>query len=269
MKLQSVRLTLVAAALAAITIPSPAFAWGRTGHRVIAAVADRHLSGLARAHVREILGVESLDEAAYWPDEMKSDPSPFWRKTASPWHYVTVGGFTYDQPPPEGDAQSALRKFRAMLLDPATSRADRQLALRFIVHLVGDLHQPLHVGRPGDRGGNEVKVSWFGRETNLHAVWDSALVDDEQLSFSEWAERLGRHTSSSQVIDWWVVNPIVWITESAQVRETIYPEKPELTYDYAFRHKPTVKRRLAQGGVRLAAYLNDLFDEANAPPAAR
>lgn len=270
MKLQSVRLILLAAALAASTIPSPAFAWGRTGHRVVAALADRHLSGLARAHVREILGVESLDEASFWPDEMRSDPSPFWKTTASPWHYVTVGGFTYDQPPAEGDAQSALKKFRAMLQDPAASKADRQLALRFIVHLVADLHQPLHVGRPGDRGGNEVKVTWFGRETNLHAVWDTALVDDEQLSFTEWAERLGRHSSSRDIIDLWVVNPIVWITESAQIRETIYPGDPALSYDYAFRYKPAVKRRLAQGGVRLAAYLNDLFDEASAPaPSAR
>jgi len=249
---------------AAMLAPSPALAWGRTGHRVVAAVADQHLSGLARAHVREILGAESLDEAAFWPDEMKSHPSQFWQKTASPWHYVTVGGFTYDPPPPEGDAQSALRRFRAMLLDPATPREDRQLALRFIVHIVGDLHQPLHVGRPGDRGGNNVKVTWFGRETNLHAVWDSALVDDEQLSFTEWAERLNRHTSSRDVIDWWVVNPIVWITESAQVRETIYPADRELSYDYGFRHKPVLKRRLAQGGVRLAAYLNQLFDEAGA-----
>ncbi|MGI8611449.1 MAG: S1/P1 nuclease [Sphingomicrobium sp.] len=254
------RFLLALGASAAAMVPSPALAWGRTGHRVIAAVADQHLSGLARAHVREILGVESLDEAAFWPDEMKSDPSPFWQKTASPWHYVTVGGFTYDQPPPEGDAQSALRKFRAMLEDPATSKADRQLALRFIVHLVGDLHQPLHVGRPGDRGGNDVKVTWFGRDTNLHAVWDTALVDDEQLSFTEWAERLNRHTRSRDVIDWWVVNPIVWITESAQIRETIYPRDPALSWDYGFRHKPVIKRRLAQGGVRLAAYLNDLFD---------
>lgn len=266
MKLRPARFTLVAAALATIANSSPAFAWGRTGHRVIAAVADDHLSGFARAQIREILGVESLDEAAFWPDEMKSDPSPFWQKTASPWHYVTVGGFTYDRPPPEGDAQSALRKFRAMLQDPSTSKADRQLALRFIVHLVADLHQPLHVGRPGDRGGNEVKVTWFGRETNLHAVWDSALVDDEQLSFTEWAERLSRHTSSRDVIDWWVVNPNVWITESAQIRETIYPDQPDLSWAYAYRHKPLVKRRLAQGGVRLAAYLNDLFNEPSGPP---
>jgi hypothetical protein len=253
--------TLIAAAAFAAAVPAPVLAWGKTGHRATAAVADRHLSGLARAHVKQILGVESLNEASTWPDEMRSNPDPFWQKTASPWHYVTVGGFAYDEAPPVGDSVTALERFSAVIRDQNASRADKQLALRFIVHIIGDLHQPLHAGRPGDRGGNDVKVSWFGRSTNLHAVWDSALVDEEQLSYSEWAERLNRHTSPEQVIGWWVENPIVWIAESAQIRDTIYPRSPELGYDYVYRHTPTVKRRLAQAGVRMAAYLNRLFEE--------
>src|SRR4051795_11269899 len=101
------RLFIVAAALA--LIPAPALAWGKTGHRVVAAIADTQLSGLARAHVKEILGgAESLDEAANWPDEMRSNQSPFWQKTATPWHYVTLNGTTYDHAPPEGDALQAL-----------------------------------------------------------------------------------------------------------------------------------------------------------------
>lgn len=261
MKLRPARLTLLAAALAAIMSPSPASAWGKTGHRAIAAVAETHLSGLARAHIREIIGVESLDEAATWPDDMRSNPSPFWQKTANPWHYVTVGGYAYDQPPPEGDAMTALTRFRAMLRDPKASKADRQLALRFIVHLVGDLHQPLHVGKGSDRGGNDVKVTWFGRSTNLHAVWDSALVDDQQLSFTELAERLRRHTGSDDVIAWWVTNPVVWIAESAQIRDRVYPDGTELGYDYVYQYTPTANLRLQQAGVRLAAYLNAIFDQ--------
>lgn len=247
-------------ALIAVT-PAPAHAWGKTGHRVTAAIADAHLSGLARARIQQVIGVESLDEASTWPDEMRSNPDPFWQKTASPWHYVTLGGFAYDEAPAQGDAVSALKRFAAVLRDPASSRTDKQLALRFIVHIVGDLHQPLHAGRPGDRGGNDVKVSWFGRQTNLHAVWDTALVDEEQLSFSEFAERLKRHTSPAEVVDNWVENPLVWIAESAQIRDTIYPDKPELSYDYVYRHSPTVKRRLKLAGIRLAAYLNRLFEQ--------
>src|SRR6476646_3240040 len=182
---------LIAAAIAAAALfPSPALAWGKTGHRFVAAIADPQLSGLAKAHIREILGgAESLDEAANWPDEMRSAPEVFWQKTATPWPYVQLNGITYDHAPPEGDALQALRHFRSVLRDPGSSLADQQLALRFIVHLVGDLHQPLHVGKCCDRGGNDVKVKWFGKDTNLHAVWDSMLVDDEQLSFTELAAK--------------------------------------------------------------------------------
>src|SRR6476661_7274720 len=166
---------------------------------VVAAIADTQLSGLARAHVREILGgAESLDEAANWPDEMRAAPGDFWQKIATPWHYVTLNGVVYDHAPKEGDALEALNHFRAVLTDPKASLSDRQLALRFVVHLVGDLHQPLHVGKCCDRGGNDVKVTWFGKPTNLHSVWDSALVDEEQLSYSELAAKLERHLSDRQ-----------------------------------------------------------------------
>ncbi len=245
----------------AATVPAPAFAWGKTGHRVTAAIADVHLSGLARAHVREILGVETLAEASNWPDEMRADPHPFWRTTSSPWHYVTVGGITYDRAPPEGDALTALHFFRKLVLDPKTSADHRQLALRFIVHIVGDLHQPLHNGRPGDRGGNDIKVKWFGRDTNLHAVWDSAMVDGTGYSFTELTERLNRHTSSADVIAWWDPEPRHWIAESVHIRERIYPAETELGYDYVYKHTPTVELRLKQAGVRLAAYLNQMFSQ--------
>ena len=104
-----------------------------------------------------------------------------------------------------------------MLKDPNASLADKQLALRFVVHLVGDLHQPLHVGKCCDKGGNDVKVTWFGKPTNLHAVWDSALVDEEQLSFTELAAKLERHISDRQLIDWWDINPRDWISESGEI----------------------------------------------------
>jgi len=272
---------LFVAAAAACLASAPALAWGKTGHRVVAAIADTQLSGLARAHVREILGgAESLDEAANWPDEMRSDPAPFWQKTATPWHYVTLNGIVYDHAPPQGDALEALTHFRSVLQDPKASLADKQLALRFIVHLVGDLHQPLHVGKCCDKGGNDVKVTWFGKPTNLHAVWDAQLVDEEQLSFTELAAKLERHISDEDVIAWWDVNPRDWVSESAEIRDTVYPalgtpaakgargkkkkkKVPELSYSYVYKFTPVMERRLQQGGIRLAAYLNDVFASRN------
>ena len=270
------RLSILAALSAAAALASsPALAWGKTGHRVVAAIADKQLSGLARAHVEQILGPgESLDEAANWPDWMRSDPAPFWQKSSTPWHYVTLNGVIYDHAPSEGDALEALGRFTKTLQDPKASLADRQLALRFIVHLVGDLHQPLHVGKCCDKGGNDVKVKWFGRDLNLHSVWDSAMVDEEQLSFTEFAAKLDRHTSRQDIIDWWDINPRDWVSESAQIRETIYPPPPkaaqkgkkakgpavpELSYPYIYKFTPVMERRLSQGGVRLAAYLNAIF----------
>ena len=272
------------AALAVALVPTPAFAWGKTGHRVVAAIADTQLSGLARAHVEEILGPgESLDEAANWPDEMRSAPGDFWQKTATPWHYVTLDGIIYDHAPSEGDALDALTRFSKTLQDPSASRAHKQLALRFVVHLVGDLHQPLHNGKCCDKGGNDVKVTWFGKPTNLHAVWDSQIVDEEQLSFTELAAKLDRHISSDDVIKWWDINPRDWVSESAEIRDTLYPPPakpkkgqkvkkgqpllPDLSYGYVFKFTPVMERRLSQGGVRLAAYLNALFAEPQPLPA--
>ena len=268
---------LLACVALAGALPSPAFAWGKTGHRVVAALADAQLSGLARAHVKELLGVESLDEAATWPDDMRSAPGQFWQKTATPWHYVTLNGIVYDHAPSEGDALEALSRYRATLQDPKASLADKQLALRFIVHLVGDLHQPLHVGKCCDRGGNDIKVKWFGRDLNLHSVWDSALVDEEQLSFTELAAKLQRHTSNADVKAWWDINPRDWISESGQLRETVYPEPdrkdpkapPELSYGYVYKYTPLMEQRLKQAGARLAAYLNDIYSRPQPLPEAQ
>lgn len=248
----------------ALALPAPALAWGPTGHRITGALAERHLAPRARAGVMEILGSESLEEASTWPDHMRSAPGLFWRVTASPWHYVTVpdGRRWRDQPPPaEGDALTALDRFARTLRDPAASRADKALALRFIIHIVGDLAQPLHVGRPGDRGGNDVKVRFFGRETNLHAVWDGDLIDHERLSFSEWAARLDRRLTPDQLRAWSSPDPEQWIDDAVAIRASLYPESPDLSWAYVYAQREALDAQLAKGGLRLAAYLNRLFDQ--------
>jgi hypothetical protein len=253
-------------ALLACALPaSPALAWGQTGHRVTGAIADHYLSGVARAHVRLLLGNESLAQAATWPDDMRSDPAEYWQKTANPWHFVTVpAGSTHAATgaPPEGDAVTALARFANTLRDPRASVEDKRLALRFTVHIIGDLHQPLHAGRPGDRGGNDVKVSWFGAPTNLHSVWDSGMIDSRGLSHSELADWLAGAITPDEVIAWSDADPETWVAESVALRETLYPAgvNPKLSYAYAYEHGAEVDGRLSRAGVRIAAYLNKIFE---------
>ena len=261
-------------ALFAALSAAPAGAWGPIGHRVTAQIAQDNVSGHTRAEIALILGHEGLAEASTWPDEQRSNPEPFWQETASPWHYVTLpNGQAVDQldHPEVGDAATALEQFTATLRDPDADPSDRQRALRFIVHLVSDLHMPLHVGNGSDRGGNDVKVTWFDTPQNLHWVWDEGMIQRQQLSYSEYTERLQARTTPGQIIAWWDARPGVWMTESAALRDRIYPETgPEqgmgtqespvrLSWQYNYDWTPAMEQRLQMAGIRTAAYLDWVF----------
>jgi hypothetical protein len=250
------------AALILVLTPTSAFGWGQTGHRVTGAIAEPMLSRRAAREVHAILGNETLAEASTWADEMRSSPEPFWQATANPWHYVTVPtGRSYADvgAPAEGDAVTALAGFAATLRDPHASREEKQRALRFTVHIIGDLHQPLHAGNGEDRGGNDIRVTFFRETTNLHAVWDSGLIDRRQLSYTEYSAFLTRRITPTVRRQWSEPDPLVWIAESAAIRDTIYPASTELSWDYAYQNREIVDTRLMQGGVRMAAYLNALW----------
>lgn len=263
-------------AVASLCVSTSAAAWGSIGHRVTAEIAEDNISGQTRAQITQILGNESLSEGSTWPDEQRSNPLPFWQEEARPFHYVTLPvGRNADQleHPPEGDAVTALARFTATLRDDAASQEDKALALRFIVHIVSDLHQPLHTGNGTDRGGNNMIVRWFDETTNLHSVWDSGMILQQQLSYTEYADRLERRIGPEEVLGWWDADPVTWIAESSALRDRIYPEtSPELgmgtrespvriRYDYHWTWMPTAEQRLAQSGIRLAAYLDWVFSQ--------
>jgi hypothetical protein len=250
------------ASLLLITVTPNVLAWGQTGHRVTGAIAEQHLTDKAKATIKKILGSESLAEASTWPDEMRSNPADFWQKTASPYHYVSVPeGKTYAEvgAPAQGDSASALKKFSTILKDKNSTKEQKQLALRFIVHIIGDLHQPLHAGNGTDRGGNDVRLKFFGQDSNLHRVWDSGLIDRQNLSYTEMTDWLSRRITKKLAKEWKVADPQVWITESTKIRDTIYPDSDNISWDYNYQNINTVKTRLSQGGIRIAAYLNELF----------
>ncbi|MFT2092295.1 S1/P1 nuclease [Paraglaciecola sp. 2405UD69-4] len=239
-----------------------AWSWGQIGHRVTGAIAEHYLTDEAQLAIAKILPHETLAEASTWPDEMRSNPSEFWKKTAGPYHYVTVpdGKIYADVGAPEqGDGFSALQTFAAQLKSNKTSPEQKQLALRFIIHIIGDLHQPFHAGNGTDRGGNDVKLKFFWQDSNLHRVWDSGLIDSQQFSYTEWSAILLAKISEQQAKQWMQLDPNVWIAESAELRAKLYPESDEISWDYQYQNLPIVKKRLQMGGVRIAAYLNALF----------
>jgi hypothetical protein len=244
-----------------LSIGFTASGWGPVGHRAVGLIAEKYLTRNTATKIRELMGRESLPEASTWADEIRSDPA--WKK-ASPWHYVNIeDDETYDTAPknPDGDVVQAMIRFEAVLRDQSASRKARVEALRFLVHFVGDIHQPLHAGRRSDRGGNEVKVMWFNTPTDLHTVWDSSLINDERLSFTELASFIN-DAKDSEIRDWQSSSYVDWVKESIELRGQAYDiGDGKLGYAYRFRALPIVKRRILQAGIRLAGLLNWIFME--------
>jgi hypothetical protein len=235
--------------------------WGLTGHRVVGKIAEIYLSKKAEKEVKKILGNESLADVANWMDFIKSEPA---YDFMGAWHYCTIpDGMTYAQAgvPEEKDILWAIDKFSKDLKSDTASLETKQIALKSIVHLIGDLHQPLHVGNGEDRGGNDVKVTYFYQSSNLHRVWDSGIIDGQNLSYTEWVEKIN-HPSKDEIALWQKTNVLDWANESKAMRESVYEigEKKNLSYRYNYDHIDQVELRLLQAGVRLAGVLNEIYD---------
>jgi hypothetical protein len=155
-----------------------------------------------------------------------------------------------------------MKRFEATLRNPAAPKEERIQALKFLVHMIGDIHQPLHAGKRDDLGGNRVSVHWFRsvEATNLHTVWDDLIIEQEKLSFTEWTRFLD-HPTAAELKEWQGSNYTAWMEESYKLRDRCYDFKPELplSYDYVYKSLPIVKQRLLQAGVRLAGTLNGIF----------
>ena len=241
--------------------------WGVTGHRTVGKIAETHLTPAAKAAVQELLGSETLADVSTWADEVRNQPE---YQPTGPWHYVNLPmGLSYVefQQRVEGmsgdNVYSALEKLEKQVVDPATPREKKVEALKFIVHFVGDLHQPMHVSRAEDKGGNSVQLNFNGSGTNLHAVWDSKLIDRLGLGYEQLAAKVD-HAGPAQVSQWQRDPMIRWMWESYTITEKLYAEidgmKSRAIGDsYYEEHIGTVEQRLEQAGIRLAGVLNQLF----------
>jgi S1/P1 Nuclease len=243
---------------------SPGRAFGPSGHRLAAHIAERELCPETRAALAPLLAGMTLAEAGLWPDTIRRLPE--WEHT-KPWHYLNVtdrGSVRRAAARDPDNVLAALNRFEKELADTSRSNRQRGLALRFIVHFVVDIHQPLHVGRQSDRGGNLVPVLVADRETNLHAVWDGEpLRRATDLSPGGEARRLPR-PSPLTVSRWQEASALDWARESKALRPQVYAFTSQgarpvaLSAAYLDAARTLADRRLLEAGVRLAGRLNAL-----------
>ncbi len=243
-----------------LSVPLTGFAWGATGHRAVGAIAEKHLSKKALKAVHRILGDESMAMASTWMDDVRSDRTYDFTRD---WHWVTIpDGSTYAsaEKNPKGDVVEAINRMVVALKSGTLSHDEEVFHLKVLIHLIGDLHQPLHVGRGDDKGGNSFQVRWFKKGSNLHRVWDSEMIDQSQLSFSELAQSVD-HATAQQKKEWSAGTAATWAQENLAYREQIYPEESgaELGYEYQYLNWPLVEQQLLKGGIRLAGVLNSIF----------
>jgi len=249
-------------------------AWGQNGHRIIGKVAEQHLTATTKQAIMPLLENESLAQVSTWADEMRSNPAHFWQKKSSRWHYINFepdNTFATNNKQHTHTKDSVSNILQGMQYAIATLQSDKysidekRFALRFLVHLVGDSHQPFHAGRSEDRGGNNISVTFFGQDSNLHRVWDTNLIESENLSYSEFAEIINI-TDASLIKEYLKSNPEIWLRESYKIANSIYNKnETNISYQYVYKYLPIVKVRLQQGGIRLSGLLNLIFDNTAKP----
>lgn len=252
-------------ALSSVLACSPALSWGPDGHRIVGELAERRLSEAALAHIAELLHEEadpSLAGVSIWADEIRRLPE--WQYT-QPWHYVNLPDLNcaLDRPRDcrDGDCVfGAIERQREILANADAARADRVHALKFLVHFVGDVHQPMHAGLRSDRGGNSYQINIDGEGMNLHRVWDSVILDRRGLRWQDYADVLEGGAVCAGV------QPEQWAMESCRLigEHTLYPSGHTIDDSYLLQHQALAEQRLKQAAIRLAALLEDALGQSAA-----
>jgi hypothetical protein len=281
-KSYTIRTAVASALLLCVSAPQ-AWAWGREGHRLTALVAEHYLTPETKAQIAELLYKETLADVAPWADSYRADHP----ETAG-WHYVDIPkGKKFDRkrdcPEPAKDPASPWRDcvtdrilyFEGRLGDTSLDPAERAMALKFVVHLIGDVHQPFHA-YGDDRGGNGISVTFLGSSTcgtfkcNLHGVWDDGIIEEQGLSEAKYTERLLQEIKDNQ---WERLNggePTTWANISHHyAEEAVAPNGALITRTYVAEESKIVDAELALGGLRLARVLNRILGTPAAPDESR
>lgn len=242
----------------------PMYPWGQKGHDTTAFIAENHLTPITKALCEELLDGRSIVYYANWLDNASHTPEYAYTKT---WHYKNIdAGVAFEDAPllPTGDVVRAIEEQVKILQDRDATREQKQLALKIVVHLLGDIHQPMHIGHASDLGGNRWSVKYFGKDSNIHSVWDSSLPESaHKWSYTEWQQQIDRLNDEQE--DFVVAggNPAKWAKETFNICTEVYnrtPEDSKISYDYVAGWAPFVETQFLKGGLRLADVLNSIFD---------
>jgi len=254
------KLVLIVFCISSITITAKDD-WGKTGHRATGEIASNYLTKKAKRNIAKILKGQSLAMVSTFADDIKSDSK---YKGYSPWHYVN---FPFDKkygeetPSEYGDLVQGIQKCVEVLKNDTSSIEDKEFYLKMLVHFVGDLHQPLHVGRGEDKGGNDIQVRWFKDGSNLHRVWDSNMINHFGMSYTELSKNATLF-SDLQIQEIKKGTVLDWIQESQNLAKKVYASAnvgEKLGYRYMYDYFATLHAQLQKGGIRLAVVLNEIF----------
>ncbi|CAN5572911.1 S1/P1 nuclease [soil metagenome] len=273
--MQKLSYSSLAVVLLVLVLPADLFAWGREGHAIVAQIAESRLTPKAKAAVAELLGKQTMSSVSSWADSVRKE-----RDETSTWHYVDIPieMAAYD---PARDGKSGnnvidkIVDFANVLNDPKRPREEREEALKFLIHFVGDLHQPLHCAeRNGDKGGN-FRLAFFLDEpkaANLHRIWDTNILKhrmgegEGKLSIAQYADKVAASITESQARSWTRSEPVAWANESHKLAiDVVYAgvalDGPPVKIgdDYVRRAEPVIEMQLARAGTRLAEVLNRVF----------
>lgn len=237
-----------------------AYPWGQKGHDTVAYIAECHLSPEAKAATEELLDGRSIVYYANWLDNASHTPEYSFSKT---WHYKNIDEdetFETAKINEKGDIVTALEKQIAVLRDTTLSKEERSLALKMTVHLLGDIHQPMHLGHASDLGGNRWEVRYFKNPTNLHSVWDSKIVESaHKWSCSEWQQQIDRADTAQTAEILSLSTPQEWAKETYMISKEVYEKTPQdfnIEYNYIAEWTPLIEQQFLKGGLRLAEVLN-------------
>jgi hypothetical protein len=243
--------------------------WGYTGHRTIGQITENHLSENAKAAVKNLLGDESIAEACTWADDARKYPE---LKETANWHFLNMPlGLDFEQfksmvdTLKQENVYSALIKAQATLKEKGTTRKQQVDALKFLMHFVGDIHQPMHISRAEDKGGNTIQVNYDGKGTNLHSLIDTRLLEHGGLKYDSLAINFD-HIPKRKIRKWRKDPVINWAWESYQISSELYAEIDQMkskNIDEAFykKHMPMVEKRIQQAAARLSGLLNEIYKD--------